>query len=389
MGIFLKLNKNVYSNCKSYVYKSSGSSILDNIFNVYWSICVNFVPKSITANLLTLLGFLCSTIAFFLMYLFDPLEEKHDYIFIYIGLFLFLYQTFDAIDGKQARRTNTSSPLGQLFDHGCDSITSSLFIFIVGKVADLPKGLVYYILLSSIHLQTYLFSWIEYHTRVYNTSFGKFGITEAHVLVISMCIIRGIKGVGIFNTVVNDIIPDNIRIYLSEYVLGLKLNYLILIPASFFILLTISRSIYMGLQHAKKIREALSQLAIFYIYVFMQYYFYQSSLTDKHELICLLIISLYSSVYTLHMNLSSVLKIQMELFPSPIIFYYISIVVLFLKHSTSHQFLNTFIFKDIYILYCMLIFIIIYLIDYANTIITNVCKELNINFLFNKKRKTK
>jgi len=27
----------------------------------------------------------------------------------------------DAVDGKQARRTGTSSPLGQLFDHGCDA----------------------------------------------------------------------------------------------------------------------------------------------------------------------------------------------------------------------------------------------------------------------------
>jgi phosphatidylglycerophosphate synthase len=27
-------------------------------------------------------------------------------------------QTFDAVDGKQARRTNSSSPLGELFDHG-------------------------------------------------------------------------------------------------------------------------------------------------------------------------------------------------------------------------------------------------------------------------------
>lgn len=33
-------------------------------------------------------------------------------------------QTLDAIDGKQARRTNTSSPLGQLFDHGCDSFST-------------------------------------------------------------------------------------------------------------------------------------------------------------------------------------------------------------------------------------------------------------------------
>ena len=27
----------------------------------------------------------------------------------------------DGIDGKQARRTGTSSPLGELFDHGLDS----------------------------------------------------------------------------------------------------------------------------------------------------------------------------------------------------------------------------------------------------------------------------
>jgi phosphatidylglycerophosphate synthase len=36
---------------------------------------------------------------------------------------LFVYQSLDAIDGKQARRTNSSSPLGELFDHGCDAIS--------------------------------------------------------------------------------------------------------------------------------------------------------------------------------------------------------------------------------------------------------------------------
>lgn len=39
------------------------------------------------------------------------------------ALGLFIYQTLDATDGKQARRTGTSSPLGELFDHGCDSMT--------------------------------------------------------------------------------------------------------------------------------------------------------------------------------------------------------------------------------------------------------------------------
>lgn len=37
---------------------------------------------------------------------------------------LFIYQSLDAIDGKQARRTNSSSPLGELFDHGCDSLST-------------------------------------------------------------------------------------------------------------------------------------------------------------------------------------------------------------------------------------------------------------------------
>ena len=33
-------------------------------------------------------------------------------------------QALDAIDGKQARRTGTACPLGELFDHGCDSLST-------------------------------------------------------------------------------------------------------------------------------------------------------------------------------------------------------------------------------------------------------------------------
>ena len=37
---------------------------------------------------------------------------------------LFIYQALDAIDGKQARRTGSATPLGELFDHGCDSLST-------------------------------------------------------------------------------------------------------------------------------------------------------------------------------------------------------------------------------------------------------------------------
>ena len=36
--------------------------------------------------------------------------------------------TLDGIDGKQARRTGSSSPLGEMFDHGLDSWSTSLFL---------------------------------------------------------------------------------------------------------------------------------------------------------------------------------------------------------------------------------------------------------------------
>jgi hypothetical protein len=32
------------------------------------------------------------------------------------------YSLLDNLDGRQARRTGTSSPLGELFDHGCDCL---------------------------------------------------------------------------------------------------------------------------------------------------------------------------------------------------------------------------------------------------------------------------
>lgn len=47
------------------------------------------------------------------------------------ALGLFIYQSLDAIDGKQARRTNSSSPLGELFDHGCDAVSTGASLFTV------------------------------------------------------------------------------------------------------------------------------------------------------------------------------------------------------------------------------------------------------------------
>ena len=37
-------------------------------------------------------------------------------------------QYLDTLDGKQARATNSSSPMGLLLDHGSDAVTTFLFL---------------------------------------------------------------------------------------------------------------------------------------------------------------------------------------------------------------------------------------------------------------------
>lgn len=47
-----------------------------------------------------------------------PAGEAPRWVYFFLGFSVFTYLHMDCIDGKQARRTKSSSPLGQLFDHG-------------------------------------------------------------------------------------------------------------------------------------------------------------------------------------------------------------------------------------------------------------------------------
>ena len=74
----------------------------------------------------------------------------------------------DGIDGKQARRTNSSTPLGELFDHGLDSWTS-LFIptvlySVFGRVEHTISPIRLYFCLLNL-----LFTFLSSHWEKYNT----------------------------------------------------------------------------------------------------------------------------------------------------------------------------------------------------------------------------
>ena len=88
----------------------------------------NWTPKHIAPNAITVLGLLLMFLSYAIQFCFAPAlistPETPRWIHLYHGIAMLIYQTLDNMDGKQARRTSSSSPVGQLVDHGCDSINS-------------------------------------------------------------------------------------------------------------------------------------------------------------------------------------------------------------------------------------------------------------------------
>lgn len=111
----------------SYSYKYLWAPLAD--------FCLNFIPKSMAPNLITLTGFLIFIAGCLNVMIQTPISSNVTPSSILIlGICTFVYQTLDNIDGKQARRTGTSSPLGMLFDHGLDALCSIFLSFTAGRM---------------------------------------------------------------------------------------------------------------------------------------------------------------------------------------------------------------------------------------------------------------
>lgn len=62
------------------------------------------------------------------------------WVYVACGLAIPIYFNLDCIDGKQARRTGSSSPLGQLFDHAVDGYSMHLLVSSIMTCAGCPCG---------------------------------------------------------------------------------------------------------------------------------------------------------------------------------------------------------------------------------------------------------
>ncbi len=118
-------------NLSKYRYTSIDKSILNGLLQPYFRLFLCFIPRWMAPNLVTLLGLVLATVAFALATYYNLIlqESFPSWACVASAVLLWLYSTMDNIDGKQARRTGTSSPLGELFDHGCDAIATCVSTF--------------------------------------------------------------------------------------------------------------------------------------------------------------------------------------------------------------------------------------------------------------------
>lgn len=133
-------------------------------------------------------------LSFSIQVYYTPKLEGYAPTWVYLLNFLclFAYQTMDALDGKQARRTKSSSPLGELFDHGCDAVTTSLLSLTIASSLQIgTHWSIFFILLSTL-IAFYLAQLEEYHTGTLELWY--FNVTEAQLFTMSLYLLTAFLG---------------------------------------------------------------------------------------------------------------------------------------------------------------------------------------------------
>lgn len=179
-------------------YSAVDNSWLDDLcMKKWWEYVVTWCPMWIAPNMITLIGLIINLITVLILgsYSYSATEAAPSWAYAQAALGLFLYQTLDAIDGKQARRTGSSSPLGELFDHGCDSMTQvfvTLNICYSLSLGRIPNAVMIVSIISIV--MYYCAHWSTYCTGFLR--FAQFDVTEAQMSVITLLMATALFGNG-------------------------------------------------------------------------------------------------------------------------------------------------------------------------------------------------
>ncbi|XP_076273225.1 choline/ethanolaminephosphotransferase 1 bbc isoform X2 [Rhynchophorus ferrugineus] len=181
-------------------YSCQSVSICDKFLQPYWNWLVLRVPIWLAPNLLTIMGLIVNILTALLLVAYSPdaKQEAPWWTCALCALGLFIYQSLDAIDGKQARRTGSANPLGELFDHGCDSL-STVFVAVSACTAVQLGNYPAWMFFQCFCAMT-LFYCAHWQTYVSGTlKFGKIDVTEAQITIMGILIVSALFGTQVWS----------------------------------------------------------------------------------------------------------------------------------------------------------------------------------------------
>ncbi|KAJ4417588.1 Phosphotransferase [Gnomoniopsis sp. IMI 355080] len=184
---------------KEYKYSSVDRSLTSKYIlkPFYTNVVIKCFPMSMAPNAITLTGFAFVIINFLTLLWYNPGLDQDCPSWVYYSwaIGLFLYQTFDAVDGTQARRTHQSGPLGELFDHGVDALNTSLEVLLFAGCNNMGQGWKTMAGLFCSCLTFYVQTWDEYHTKTLTLGLIN-GPVEGVLLICGIYAATGFLGGG-------------------------------------------------------------------------------------------------------------------------------------------------------------------------------------------------
>ncbi|KAM0671723.1 CDP-alcohol phosphatidyltransferase [Ordospora colligata] len=215
----MKIRPEEISNMKSHRFVGIDNSILSKyVIRHYTKWLINKIPESIAPNMLTLMGFAMMLLSLALTLVFDPyLNNSPRFLALANFLLMFGYFTCDNLDGAQARRTGSGSPLGQLFDHGVDSFSALISSIALSSSLGLGISQNFLVLLLAIMIQFYIIGLEEKFTGQF--VLGKVnGASEGIALVLLLHLLSFVFGQRIFQIMFSDVFLQSIKkVYMAVF----------------------------------------------------------------------------------------------------------------------------------------------------------------------------
>jgi phosphatidylglycerophosphate synthase len=157
------------------------------------------MPQWIHPNMISLCGCLSIISQILLCIWTSPLSfgPLPSWVYFSISIGIFIYQVLDTVDGKQARKLGIQGPLGELFDHGLDSLDAFMHSILLGYIFCLEEF--HALLILIVTFFGFYSTFMEvYWTSVLSVSRG-IGPVESFFLMASFSCVSGVFGPQIWH----------------------------------------------------------------------------------------------------------------------------------------------------------------------------------------------